>query len=298
MAEQGFPFEGVPYRGADFITYFDMFFQTGVIKGYLNELATTAPGTNMSSQVASGGAILQGRAYRNDAIKTLTHDTADATYDRIDLIVLRSDASLGVKNITAVIKKGIASASPVAPTLQQDSTIFEILIASVTVTHGKSYIDNSQIADLRTFWSVIDRSAIPYLHAATTTDYAVQNNVDTPIFLIAVENDGGWVITGSKCKVPVTGRYHISLFAEIDFQNAGAELFLHLARYDAAGNVIDRYYTDVRSAYDNTRWTRCNGDITIPLNAGESISLVVNPNTSAWKNIKTTRLTAIQVDFA
>lgn len=107
----------------------------GVIPGVLNELAVTA-GAGVSVNVGTGEYWINGRWYRNDASKNIALATPDATYSRIDRIIVKLDLSSAIRTIIATNKTGIPAASPVPPTLQQDGTIWEESLAQVLVPAG------------------------------------------------------------------------------------------------------------------------------------------------------------------
>jgi hypothetical protein len=127
------------YDAAQFARVSYAHVKDGYWYGYLNSLAVSAhTPAGMSVDVATGAAWIQGCWYTSDALNTLTIDTAHATLDRIDRIILRKTSTT---DITAVVLKGTAAASPAAPALTQttDGT-WEISLAQVLVTHAVTSI--------------------------------------------------------------------------------------------------------------------------------------------------------------
>lgn len=105
-------------------------------------------GVNMSVDVWPGGALVNGRVYRNTSIENLVIDAADPSLDRIDLVVLRSDASAQI--IRLAVKTGTPAASPVAPSVDTTGTpYYEIVLAQVLVEAGSGNIEDSDITDVR-----------------------------------------------------------------------------------------------------------------------------------------------------
>ncbi|MEW4234701.1 structural protein [Bacillus thuringiensis] len=156
MAERSFFFDGEDklYSSQDFAQLFDMFFGTGVVKGYLQNLNIIPISDGMKTSVNSGCAVIYGRGYILEGLRVLVHDPAHATLDRIDRIILQ--LNLATRAINIMIKKGATAALPVPPTLQQDNMnnggmIYELPIAQVRIIKGKSFIDGTQIIDERTF---------------------------------------------------------------------------------------------------------------------------------------------------
>ncbi|MGJ9383241.1 hypothetical protein [Salipaludibacillus sp. CF4.18] len=146
MAELGRFFDGGGDYGAqDFAQFFSNFLETG----YFSGLKVTANDT-MEVSVSIGSAFLEGYEYRNTSALNKTVDTANATNDRIDRLVVRLDKSPDATNpVETLIRLGTASTTPVAPTLIRDTSIYEISLAQILVTAGKSFIDSTQITDER-----------------------------------------------------------------------------------------------------------------------------------------------------
>jgi hypothetical protein len=153
MAEKSLFFNSITgdtrsYNADDWASYFDRFIETGIYS-YADNLAVTAAGTNMSVDVGVGIAFIGGRMYENTALLNLAVDTAEITDDRIDLVVVRLDNNQSARYIKCFVKKGTPSATPVAPTLQNDAYVQEIALAEIFVTAGKSFIDSTQLTDKR-----------------------------------------------------------------------------------------------------------------------------------------------------
>ncbi|MBY6269773.1 hypothetical protein [Parageobacillus thermoglucosidasius] len=141
------------YTADEFAEYFRQVLTDGIFNGGTN-LQVTADGTNMNVNIADGYAWIQGYMYKVYDGHTLTLDTADPTYDRIDRIVLRLDKSLEKRSIEAVVLKGTPSATPTPPALTRNENVYELSLAQVRVIAGKSYIESFQITDERLNTSV------------------------------------------------------------------------------------------------------------------------------------------------
>lgn len=102
---------------------------------------------NMQTAVRAGNGWINGYFITNDGDYILQHDTSDGTLKRIDRIVMRLD--LSKRQIEIVIKKGTLSSSPVAPTLQRDTTIYELVLADVNIDNGMTEILQTKIKDQR-----------------------------------------------------------------------------------------------------------------------------------------------------
>lgn len=176
MAERSFFFDGEDklYSSQDFAQLFDMFFGTGVVKGYLHNLNIISIASGMKTSVNSGCAVIYGRGYILEGLRVLVHEPAHATLDRIDRIILQ--LNLATRSINIRIKKGATTAFPVPPTLQQDNMntggmIYELPIAQVRIIKGKSFIDRTQITDERTFCDLQGQTGL-YAKKQLTSKFA------------------------------------------------------------------------------------------------------------------------------
>ena len=138
------------YNTADFAEFFAGFIGNGIV--FLGDNLKIDIDYRMDIAVNTGKAWINGRYYNNrDTVKIMTVQPADASYTRIDRVVLRLDLreQIGSRKISAEIKTGIPAASPVAPTLQRDNEIWELGLADITVNPGVKEVLQSNIFDLR-----------------------------------------------------------------------------------------------------------------------------------------------------
>lgn len=144
--EQGFDRE---YNAQEFTDYFKSLVTTGVMKGAGSELKVTANGSNMVSEIETGIAFVDGRYYSNTSKLVQTHDTEVLGKDRIDRIVVRLDLNTEARHVKSFVKKGVASVTPVAPSLTRDVQVYEISLAQVKVIGGQTYINVTDVVDER-----------------------------------------------------------------------------------------------------------------------------------------------------
>lgn len=156
------------YSMEDFARFFTNFLTSGVFSAGDN-LKITCTGNDLKTTINLGRAWIQGFAYEvYDTPVTLQHDIPDATYDRIDRIILRLDKTLANRYIKAFILKGTPAEKPIAPALTRDNNVWEISLGRVTVIHNKVTIDTSQLIDDRLDTSVC--GLVNSLLQANTTD--------------------------------------------------------------------------------------------------------------------------------
>jgi hypothetical protein len=130
-------------------------FTSGVLKGAKvngsagNDLAVSAPGGAMSVNLATGVACAYGFFYENDATLAKTIAASDPSLARIDRVVIRLD--LAGRTVQSAVLTGTPSGSPVAPTLTQTSTTWEIPIARIAVGAGVTQIVGANVTDERVY---------------------------------------------------------------------------------------------------------------------------------------------------
>ena len=141
------------YTAEEFSEYFRMVLTNGVYNGGTN-LQVAAGGGNMTVDIKDGYAMINGYLYKVAGGVTLTLANADVTYNRIDRIVLRWDIREESRFIKAMVIKGVASKSPVAPALTRNNEIYELSLAQVLVKAGTNFIAGSDVTDERLNTSV------------------------------------------------------------------------------------------------------------------------------------------------
>lgn len=145
MTISSFPFQSITndrqYSDADFANYFSQFFKNGVAVGVGTglQVKATSP-VSMSVTVGTGGALINGRQLTNSAEHTVTLTAASTTVARTDSIVVQ--LSLPLRQVSIVYKEG-------STTVQRDSNIYELQLATITVPQNASTITSANITDKR-----------------------------------------------------------------------------------------------------------------------------------------------------
>lgn len=118
--------------------------------GTYNEFAVEAQSSpDMTVKVDTGECWIQGYFYRSTASQNVTIATADATYPRIDRVVLRNNIT-GTRKIDAVVITGTPAAVPVAPDYTRSSDIWDLVLAEIAVAADATTIVTGNITDKRT----------------------------------------------------------------------------------------------------------------------------------------------------
>jgi microcystin-dependent protein len=104
---------------------------------------------DMTVKVDTGEAWIQGYFYRSTASQNVTISTADATFPRIDLVVLRNNIT-GSRKIDATVITGTPASSPVAPDYSRTDDVWDLVLAEIAVAAGATTVVTANITDRRT----------------------------------------------------------------------------------------------------------------------------------------------------
>ena len=120
------------------------FFVTGVFNG---NLQVTADGTAMAVTVAPGYVNIGGKTRWFESANVLTIAPASGSLKRIDNIVVRRDDAN--RNIVLDVVTGTAAAEPTAPAPTRTDSVYELVLARVSVGIGALNIKQVDITDKR-----------------------------------------------------------------------------------------------------------------------------------------------------
>ena len=159
---QGFPFDSQVTFDEGGTPIYDRAVSSQPLRKLIRELFTNGvmpnPSTNLQAEEGTDGmtvivnpgfAVINGGLCKEDNSRTLAVQAADATYDRIDTVVVRWNESIDVRTADLYIVAGTPSVSPVRPALTQTESVYEIGLADIFVTHGVATITNEKITDTR-----------------------------------------------------------------------------------------------------------------------------------------------------
>lgn len=130
------------YNADDLSDFLSIVCDTGVVKtdtqnGEPQGLKVTASGRTVT--VNTGKAVIKGKAFINDAIATFAVEANGTAATRYDLVVLRFDNRVGVRNILLELRTGTAT-KPTASNLTRSETVYELLIAYVGIAPSASSV--------------------------------------------------------------------------------------------------------------------------------------------------------------
>lgn len=136
------------YLAEQFAAYFASFIGNGVYGSSMQKLEIVSQDVpDMSVQVLSGEAWINGWWYRNTDAYTLNLQIADGVLSRIDAIVLRwgnTERDMWLEVIT-----GTPSANPQIPALRRDADYYDLRLGYISVPAGSVRITQAQISDTR-----------------------------------------------------------------------------------------------------------------------------------------------------
>lgn len=135
-------------------------FTSGVVRNGLGtDLQAVAPGGVMSVNVGAGRAALEGFFFESSAAVAVAIATADPTNPRLDTIVVQLDLSGHTMSLVAVT--GVASSSPLAPTLTNNGTVYQMAIAGVNVAANVATIAPGNVTDSRSYGAATLPPSVP-----------------------------------------------------------------------------------------------------------------------------------------
>lgn len=123
-------------------------FSDGVMPNPSTNLQVAA-GTGMNVVVKPGFAICNGCMKLEEEQVTLALKAADASYARIDTVVLRLDDNDTARSCELAVLTGTPSANPVRPNLTRNASVWEIGLADIKVAANVASVTNASITDTR-----------------------------------------------------------------------------------------------------------------------------------------------------
>ena len=153
--ELSFPFDSVLdengqddrlYYSQDFATYFANFISNGVYPNPSNALKIESI-NGLVLRAKAGSGFINGYGYVLNEDLEITLNTANATYTRKDIVVLRLD--LVNRYIKIYVKEGTPSSSPQIPTITRNDDIYELKLAEITIKPATQTITQADILDTR-----------------------------------------------------------------------------------------------------------------------------------------------------
>ena len=136
------------YNAEQFAAYFASFIGNGVFGNSMGELVVLEnQQANMSVDVSSGQAWINGWWYRNTEELNLPIALADGVLNRKDIVVLRWGNT--ERDMWLQVIQGEPSGEPIAPSIVRNADYYDLKLCEIDIPAGTSRITQSQITDTR-----------------------------------------------------------------------------------------------------------------------------------------------------
>ncbi len=134
------------YNAEDVTSYLDKLVGNGVFPNPSTNLQVRAS-SDMNVIVGAGQGWINGHKMINTADMSLAVSAADVLLNRIDAVIFYADFT--TRDMGIEIKTGTLAQFPLAPSLQQDSTRYELCLAQISVPKQTTAISTALITDTR-----------------------------------------------------------------------------------------------------------------------------------------------------
>ena len=160
----------------------------GVVAGAVaGDFAVTWDSAGTDLDIAAGYAIVRGVGVTNPSSRELELADGDATHPRIDTVVLELVRAAGNTEgrVTLKVVAGTPAASPVAPTLTQNTTTWQYPLADARVNAGATVV--ASVTDRRTYPAVSQAKTAAQMPVLRTAPGATALTT-TPTAIAALEH--------------------------------------------------------------------------------------------------------------
>lgn len=123
-------------------------FTSGVLPNSSTNMQVSAD-TGMNVIVHPGFAICNGCLKLEEASRTLAVQASNATYDRIDTVVLRLNDNDSERICDFYIKEGVPASSPIRAELTRSESVWELGLADLFIAKNSTAVSNQRITDTR-----------------------------------------------------------------------------------------------------------------------------------------------------
>lgn len=143
----------------------------GVIRGFGSNFNCFGDSSGMQVKVSTGECWMRGHYGSTSSQKTLAIAANSSGNPRIDIAVIR--VHFGNNNIVLDIVQGTPGASPVAPNVTQNTSMWETKLADIAVANGAATITAGNVTDQRTYTTVFAKASRSTTLNVPLTTYTV-----------------------------------------------------------------------------------------------------------------------------
>lgn len=171
--DDGLPVYDRSYTADELRSVFGRIITNGVFMD-VSSAFTVSANNGMTVTVTPGDCIING-TYGWEESQRALELTAASSKDRIDTVVLRWNNMVEQRKIDLYVVSGVASDSPVRPTLTRNELVYELGICDIFIPKNTTSVANERITDTR-LETARCGEALPFAGFDTTSFYEYVNN--------------------------------------------------------------------------------------------------------------------------
>ena len=145
---QGNPVYSRAYSANVLARILQKYFRNGVFNDVSTSLQVLQA-DGMTVTVKAGDALINGRHFYEESDRILAVQAANASFSRIDSVVLRLNLAVDALAVDLYVVAGTPSATPTAPTLTRNTSVYELGLANLLIVSNSSTISQAKITDTR-----------------------------------------------------------------------------------------------------------------------------------------------------
>jgi hypothetical protein len=253
---------------------------SGVIRGFANAFQTIGDSSGMQVKVNTGECFMRGHFGSSAAQKTLPIASNSSGNPRVDIAVLR--VHFANNNIVLDIVQGTPAASPVAPSVTQNTTMWETLLAEIAVANGAVTITAANVTDRRVYTSGVYK-------LTKTNSVSVPSGTYTNVPFNTIEIPTGDVTLNTATTIATVQRAGIwNLSANVGFEplsSGGRRIIIA----DSSDNSYSRTDTPTMGASEQTYLStssveRLSAGATVKVRVWQNGASAIN-TVAGWANL-------------
>lgn len=249
---------------------------SGVIRGFDNDCNTFGDSSGMQVKVNTGQCWMRGHYGAITSQKTLSIASNSSGNPRIDIVVLRCHFTNN--NIVLDVVQGTPNASPVAPSVTQNTSMWETKLADVAVANGAVTITSGNVTDRRVFTTCLAKYSRSSSFAITASGAFTEVQFNTAEL---TTGDVTANSTMSQFTLNRAGIWTMSFFAGFAANATGARDI----QIRDSGTTVYMEAADVVSSSSINSWI--SGSATEKFNAGQIVRAVAYQNSGGSLNLLT-----------
>lgn len=229
-----YPLNGIEYDAHDAETYLST--RTSGVFSSDNHFALTISGSRQIT-ISSGLAWINNGSFTGKSVvltapEALEIPVADGALNRIDLVVLRFDASANESSL--VVKSGAPATAPTAPTASKESELYELGLYLISVPAGSTSVVDSDISSV-----MLDETYCGIMRDSVTGIPTAQLQAQAEALINDIRAELGEIVSATSEVINDGGNAEIN----VEIQSAGnGDKVLHFEFRNTTSNkqeVID-----------------------------------------------------------